>query len=119
MEVLTRMLCRNEGMGWISRFSVGNGFDNGFMISHLLFANDTILFCIAKREKLLYIRMVLTSFVVFMILKVNVSKNAMVHVRDVGSMEELAELMATNYGRASEQGRINFLAMCNSMRAIE
>lgn len=45
MEVLTRLLKKTEG-GFIHCYHVGLG------ISHLLFADDFILFCDASREQL-------------------------------------------------------------------
>ena len=47
----------------------------GMSISHLLFAYDTILFCDASREQLLFIRWVLSCFQAFTGSKVNVGKS--------------------------------------------
>ena len=47
----------------------------GMSISHLLFANYTILFCDASREQLLFIRWVLSCFQAFTGSKVNVGKS--------------------------------------------
>ena len=49
-------------------------------VSHLLYADDTILFCDANPEQLLYIRMVLTYFEAVTGLKVNMTKSEMVLV---------------------------------------
>ena len=59
-------------------------------ISHLLFANDTILFCDASRDQLLYIRMVLIFFEAITGLKVNVGKSEIVLVGEVGNLGALA-----------------------------
>ena len=52
-------------------------------VSHLLFADDTILFCDASREQILSIRLALTCFQAFTGLKVNVGKNEIVPVGEV------------------------------------
>ncbi len=57
MEVLSRMLRRTEEGGFIRGFHVGR--TDGLCISHLLYADDTIIFCDAEPEQLLYIHMFL------------------------------------------------------------
>ena len=53
MEVLSRMLRRMEEEGFIRGFQAGR--TDGLGVSHLLYADDTIIFCDANPEQLLYI----------------------------------------------------------------
>ena len=59
-------------------------------ISHLLFANHTILFCDASREQLLSIRLALSCFQAFTRLKVNVGKIKNVPIGKVNKVDVLA-----------------------------
>ena len=68
-------------------------------ISHLLFADDTILFCDVSREQLLYIRIVLIFFEVITGLKVNVGKSEIVPVGEVGNLDALARILCCKVGR--------------------
>ena len=62
MEVLSWILTKTEEGGLLRGFHVGLVNTIGIRISHLLFADDTILFCDASREQLLSIRLALTCF---------------------------------------------------------
>ena len=62
MEVLSRLLRRTEVGGFLRGFQASPNARGVLHISHLLFADDTILFCDASREQLLYIRIVLIFF---------------------------------------------------------
>ncbi len=62
MEVLSRILKIAGERGFIKGFQVGRTGNSSVNVSHLLYADDTILFCDAHPEQLLYIRMVLTCF---------------------------------------------------------
>ena len=50
IEILSRLLKRIEGGGFIRGFQANSRSQGGLHISHLLFADDTILFCDATRE---------------------------------------------------------------------
>ena len=62
IKVLSRMLHHIEEGGFIQGFHAGMAEVDGLCISHLLFVDDTILFCDANPKQLLYIRMVHTCF---------------------------------------------------------
>ena len=72
MKVFSRMLRRVERAELIRGFKVEGRRDGGESISHLLFANNTILFCDANVEQILHIRLLLLSFQAVIGLKVNV-----------------------------------------------
>ena len=63
-------------------------------IFHLLFADNTILFCNASREQLLSIRLALSCFQVFTSLKVNVGKSEIIPIREVNNLDALANILA-------------------------
>jgi hypothetical protein len=45
MEALSRMLAKAMERGFISGFSIDNSIENSVTISHLLFADDTLIMC--------------------------------------------------------------------------
>ena len=93
MEVLSKTLRKTEDCG----FHVGLVNSIGVCISHLLFADDTILFCDASREQLLSIRMVM-CFQAFTGLKVNVGKSEIVPIGEVNNLTALADIFSCRVG---------------------
>ena len=98
MEVLSRMLRKVEVAGLIWGFSVGGNATEGLRISHLLFADDTILFCDADLDQLSYIRIVLSCFKAVTGLRVNMAKSEMVPVGEVGNIAMLADSLDCRVG---------------------
>lgn len=74
MEMLKRM----EDVGLIKDFMASNGDVDGLRVSHLLYADDTILFYEASTKKILYIQLLMTCFEAVASVKVNLSKSEMV-----------------------------------------
>ena len=93
MEVLSRILKKTEDNNLIRGFLVGAVNSVGMRISHLLFADNTILFCDASRDQLLSIRLTMSCFQAFTGLKVNVRKSEIVPVREVNNLVELASIL--------------------------
>ena len=98
MEVLSRIMKKTEEGGFIQGFHVGPINSTGICISHLLFADDTILFCDASREQILSIRLALTCFQAFTGLKVNVGKSEIVPVGEVRDIQSLANILQCKVG---------------------
>uniref|UniRef100_A0A2N9GXU6 Reverse transcriptase domain-containing protein n=1 Tax=Fagus sylvatica TaxID=28930 RepID=A0A2N9GXU6_FAGSY len=98
MEVLSRMLRKVEEEGLIRGFRAGSNAAEGLCISHLLYADDTILFCDADLDQLVYVRMVLTCFEAVTGLRVNMAKSEMVPVGEVQNIAELADSLCCHIG---------------------
>ena len=62
MEVLSQILKKTKDSGPLRGFHVGPMNSIEVRISHLLFADNTILFCDASRDQLLAIRLALSCF---------------------------------------------------------
>jgi hypothetical protein len=60
MEAFSRLIVKATGAGMLSGFSVGS--IDPLEVSHLLFADDTLIFCEADPDHLFHLRSVLIWF---------------------------------------------------------
>ena len=90
MEALSQIMDRAIRGGLFSSFMVGSPQDHQVWISHLLFADDTLIFCDADPIKLEHLRSIFLWFEAVSGLKINLSKSEMVPVGEVPNLEALA-----------------------------
>ncbi len=98
MEVLSKLFRKSEEAGLIHGFIAGMLGGSEVRISHLLFADDTVVFCDAIPEQIMHIWKVLSCFEAITGLKVNLNKSEMVPVGVVDSMPSLANLICCRIG---------------------
>nr|XP_023905538.1 uncharacterized protein LOC112017298 [Quercus suber] len=98
MEVLSKLLRKTEESNLIRGFHVGAVNFVDVRISHLLFVEDTILFCDASREQMMSIRLAFSCFQAFTGLKVNVGKSEIVPVGEVNNLDALANILQYRVG---------------------
>jgi hypothetical protein len=74
--------------GLLEGFTVGKTF-----VSHLLFANDTLIFCNSMPAQLHYLRILFLLFEAASNLKVNLDKSTLIPVGNVEQVEALASML--------------------------
>ena len=92
MEAFSRILDAAVRDGLISGFSIGTAANTSMMVSHLLFADDTLIFCDANLSQLVKLHGILSMFEAVSGLKINLGKSELVLVGDVNNMGELVAL---------------------------
>lgn len=96
MEGLSRMLNKAKQLQWLKGFDIGR--DRAVNISHLLYADDTLIFCGADREQILYLNLTLLIFEVVSGLHINMLKSVIYPVNEVQNIEELADILGCTTG---------------------
>ena len=91
MEALSKLLARARDGGYISGFDVGRV--NHISISHLLFADETLILCGAARDQLWHLKCVFGWFQATSGLKINLGKSKLIPVGTVPEVEELAAVL--------------------------
>ena len=98
MEALGRMLDKAVDEGRMSGFSVGNLEGRFLVVSQILFADDTLIFCKADLEQILIIRMILIWFEAVLSLKINLGKSELVQVGVAHNIDLLLVVLGCKQG---------------------
>ena len=98
MEVLSQLLSCARNEGFIFGFRVGGRGREGLFVSHLLFADDTLIFCDANVDQLQYLSWTFMWFESILGLKVNLSKTEVIPVGKGIPMETLALVLGCKIG---------------------
>ena len=87
MEAFRKMLGAITSRELITGFLVGSSEQNWVVVSHLLFVDDTLVFCWANASQIRHIRALLVCFEAVSGLKVNLSKSALVPIGSLGDVD--------------------------------
>ena len=98
MEALSCLLKRAVEGNFISGCRFGGRDGGEIVVSHLLYADDTIIFCEANPEQLMYLRWTLMWFEAFSGLKINLHKSEIIPLGRVDNVEELAAELGCGVG---------------------
>lgn len=98
IDAIIRKLVKAMNEGRLSGFRVGNSVENTLMVSHRLFANNTLIFCGTDMDQLLIFCLVFISSKAVLGLKINLGKSKLVHVGAVPNIEESVDVLVCKWG---------------------
>ena len=97
MDVLSRFISRAVSVGRLSGFRVGEG-RRGETVSHLLFADDTLIFCKDEVRELACLKDILLCFQAVSGLKINMEKSELIPVGDGIDLRRLTDVLGCKAG---------------------
>ena len=98
MEALSCLINRAVEGNYLFGSRIANGKGEDLVISHLLYADDTLIFCKAKKDQLKYLSWILMWFEALSGLKINLNKSEIIPIGPVGNVVELASKLGCNAG---------------------
>ena len=78
-------------------FPLGGRVFSDLVVSHSLFADDTLIFCEAHLEKICYVRLILLCFEAVLGLRVNLGKSEIVAIGEVEDIGALAIILGCSF----------------------
>ena len=98
MEALNCLINRVVEGNYLSGSRIADGRGEDMAISHLLYADDTLLFCEADKDQLKFPSWILMWFEAMSGLKINLNKSKIIPIRPVANMEKLASELGCKIG---------------------
>ena len=98
MEVLSALIRRVVDGGFISGCRLQGRGGMEMNVSHLLFVDDTIIFCEARKEHLTHLGWILAWFEAASSLRINLAKSELITVGEVEDIEEMAVELGCRVG---------------------
>ena len=98
METLSCLLNRATDGNYLSSTKISYGRGEELVISHLLYADDTLLFYEANNDQLKFISWTLMWFEAVLGLKINLNKSKILPIGPMANMEELASELGCKVG---------------------
>ncbi|RVX07309.1 putative ribonuclease H protein [Vitis vinifera] len=99
MEVLSVLITRAAEGDFIKGCRIWRDREQAVKVTHLLFADDTIIFCEAKKEALLHLGWVLFWFEAASGLKINLDKSMVIPVGEVDGVLDMAAEIGCRVGQ--------------------
>ncbi|RVW23312.1 LINE-1 reverse transcriptase-like [Vitis vinifera] len=98
MEVLDVLIRRAVEGGYLSGCNIRGGSRTSLNISHLFFADDTIVFCEASKEQVSHLSWILFWFEAASGLRINLAKSEIIPIGEVEDSLELAAELGCRVG---------------------
>ncbi|KAF3645754.1 putative COP9 signalosome complex subunit 4-like [Capsicum annuum] len=83
---------------WIRGFQVGTRATNNLEITHLQYADDTLVFCEAEKDQMLFLRVIFIIFEVVFGLHINWGKSFIYPINEVVEVDNLAAILGGRVG---------------------
>ncbi|RVW70775.1 Elongation factor 1-gamma [Vitis vinifera] len=99
MEAFSRLIHRAVRGGFLSGCRIKGRRGDGALVSHLLFADDTLVFCDSSQDEMAYLSWLLMWFEALSGLRINLDKSEILPVGRVENLELLALEVGCKVGR--------------------
>lgn len=93
MEILSILLQKAENLGWIRGLKCGRNQGEELTVSHILYADDTLVLCEVEKGNFLHLREILLAFEAVLGLKVNLAKSSVFSINADHCISDLADIM--------------------------
>lgn len=90
LDSLVRVAAQNN---WIRGFSIKNKANEAMNLTHLLYADEIVVFCEEEQEQICYLRVILVVFEACSGLKVNWRKSSIFPIKEVQQVVTLANIL--------------------------